>query len=285
MEWSTSIGIVIVCITSILNSYIVFANDKARNSESNSIRTFFSNILSQYNISTVYFYSYIACSIAYINGYSDCLIIKVSNVGRNNSNVSIRNVCLIYMEQRTCIAAIIIRVINVFNSYIIFTNRKVRNANGNCWVIFSIKCCSIYFSAIDFNNNSTASICNRNRYSYGLIFTISNVGRNNSYTRSYRINMEWCSSISIIIVSIISVFSYNFIFTNSKVRNSESYSIGTFRCNVLGFHFSAIDVDSHFTSSIRNIYSHCNGFIIKISYISWNNCNVILSDISLIYME
>ena len=174
------------------------------------------------------------------------------------------------MEQRTSFTIIVIRIINVFNSYIIFTNSKVRNTNSNCWVVFSIKCCSIYFSAIYFNNSSTTSICNRNRHSDGLIFKISYVSRNNCYTRSNRINMEQCTSISIVIVRIVMIVGCNIVFAYNKTRNSEcSFAIRINRFSKI--HISTINCYCYFTGSICNRNSHSNGLIIVISNVSRNN--------------
>ena len=263
MEQCTYIIIVVIWIISVFGSYIVFANSKTRNSESYGSCT---NILS-FNISAINANCNLTGSIRNIQSHSNGLIITISDISRNYNKTftirNIRNIRLINMEQSTCITIIIIRVINVLNSHIILTNSKIRYDNFNCRVIHTRECGSIDLSAINLNNNSTASIRDRNSNSNGFIIKISDIYSTYIYIGSCRINMEQCRSIGIIIVSITSVLNSNIILTNSKTRNSESNSIRTIFSNVLGqFHISAINLNGNITSSIIYIDCYSNGLII-----------------------
>ena len=163
----------------ILSSHIILTSNQARNSESNL--TIITNRISQLNISAIDCNSNLTGSIGYIDSYNNCLIIKINDISRNNSHVGIRHISLINMEHCACIAAVVIRIITIFNGYIIFAYCKVWNFYSNCWAVFSCKCSSIHFCTIDFNNNSTASICNRNSYSNCFIIKISDIDCFNTY--------------------------------------------------------------------------------------------------------
>ena len=228
MEQCRSIGIIIVSITSVLNSNIILTNSKTRNSESNSIRTIFSNVLGQFHISAINLNGYNTSSIRNIDCYRNGLIITISDISRNNHNaciwVYISDIGLINMEQSTCITVVVIRIINVLNSHIILTSSKTRNNHINCRLIFTSECGSVYFSAVDFNYNSTAGIGYIYTNCNGLIIIISDIYSTYIYIGSRRINMEQCTYIIIVIIRIISILSSYIIFAYSKTRNSESDS-------------------------------------------------------------
>ena len=126
MENSRSIRIIIIYISTIFSSNIILTNSKTRNT--NSVGRIISTDSSLINDSSIHFNNNSTSSISNRHSDSDCLIIKISDISRNNSHTGS---CRINMEQSTSFSVIIVNIIMIACSHIIIANNKARNSESN----------------------------------------------------------------------------------------------------------------------------------------------------------